>query len=264
MPLSVPFVGEQEAAYLRQCIEQNWVASKGPFVERFEAQFASIHAHDDAVSTASGTAALHLACVELGLGPGDEVLVPALTFAASANAVRYTGATPVFVDVDPLSYTIDPADAAERISPRTRAIMAVHLYGHPADMESIVALARTQGLAVIEDATEALGSRCRGRLCGTLGDFGCYSFNGNKVITTGGGGMVLAADRDRLAHVRHLSLQAKSTRDARVRPRRGRIQLHAVEPARRGRACATGTSRRLRRSAAVGRGALRDRASGSV
>lgn len=209
VPLSEPSVGEAEAEYLRQCVEENWVASKGRFVDQFERLFASIHGHEQAVSTVNGTTALHLACVELGLGPGDEVLVPALTFAASANAVLYTGATPVFVDVDLRTYAIDVAHAAERISPRTRAMMVVHLYGHPADMDELLALARQHGLAVIEDATEALGSRYRDRLCGTLGDFGCFSFNGNKVITSGGGGMVLACDPDRLAHIRHLSLQAR-------------------------------------------------------
>lgn len=209
VPLSVPSVGEREARYLRQCIEENWVASKGRFVTEFERLFASIHAHESAVSTTSGTAALHLACRELDLGPGDEVLVPATTFVASANAVLYTGATPVFVDVDPETFTIDPAKAVDCLSPRTRAIMPVHLYGHPADMDAIAALAEDRNLAIVEDATEALGSRYHGELCGTLGDFGCFSFNGNKVITAGGGGMVLARDPERLAHIRHLSLQSR-------------------------------------------------------
>jgi perosamine synthetase len=209
VPLSEPSVGQREAAYLLQCIDENWVASKGRFVTEFERLFASIHSHADAVSTTSGTAALHLACLELGLGSGDEVLVPAMTFAASANAVLYAGATPVFVDIDPHTFTIDPSDAAARISPRTRAIMIVHLYGHPVDMDAIDALASEHGLAVIEDATEALGSRYGDRLCGTLSAFGCFSFNGNKVITAGGGGMILARDPDQLAHVRHLTLQSR-------------------------------------------------------
>ena len=209
VPLSVPSVGEPEVRYLRQCIEENWVASRGRFVREFEQLFASIHARDDAVSTINGTAALHLACVEAGLGPGDEVLVPALTFAASANAVLYTGATPVFVDVDPATYTLDVEHAATRLTSRTRAIMVVHLYGHPADMDGVLRLAGDAGLTVIEDATEALGSRYRGELCGTLADFGCFSFNGNKMITSGGGGMVLARESGRLGHVRHLSLQAR-------------------------------------------------------
>jgi perosamine synthetase len=209
IPLSEPSLGDQEAAYLNQCIQENWVSSKGRFVRQFEALFASIHGHDQAVSTNTGTAALHLALLHLGVGPGDEVLVPALTFAASANVIRYVGATPVFVDVDPDTYTIDPGMTRALVTPRTRAILVVHLYGHPVDMDSIAGIGREHGVAVVEDATEALGSRYHGQLCGTLGDFGCFSFNGNKVITTGGGGMVLARDPGGLEHVRHLSLQAR-------------------------------------------------------
>src|SRR3984885_3501441 len=153
VPLSVPTMGQREAEYLRACIDENWVASKGRFVRQFEELFASIHDHPQAVSATSGTAALHLACVALGLGPGDEGLVPALTFAASANAVLYTGATAVFVDVDPDTFTIDVEQAAAKLSARTRAIMVVHLYGHPADMDAVGELAAAHDLAVIEDAT---------------------------------------------------------------------------------------------------------------
>lgn len=209
IPLSEPSLGEAELAYLRQCIEENWVSSKGRFVHEFEALFATIHGQDQAVSTNTGTAALHLALLALGVGPGDEVLVPALTFAASANVIRYVGATPVFVDVDPDTYVIDAAAARAAVTQRTRAAVIVHLYGHPVDMEAFGAVARAHDLRVIEDATEALGSRYHGELCGTLGDVGCFSFNGNKIITTGGGGMVLARDPELLERVRHLSLQAR-------------------------------------------------------
>ena len=209
IPLSEPVLGPREAAYLQQCVEENWVASKGRFVTEFEALFAQIHDRSAAVSTISGTAALHLACLELGVGPGDEVIVPAMTFAASANAVAYTGATPVFADVDTRTFGLDPADAQRQITSRTKAIMVVHLYGHPVDMDRIAVLADAHGLAVIEDATEALGSTDRGRRCGTLGTIACFSFNGNKVITAGGGGMILAEDPERLEHMRHLTLQAR-------------------------------------------------------
>jgi perosamine synthetase len=209
IPLSEPTMGEAEAIYLRECVEENWVAGRGRFVRELEELFAVLHGCPAAVSTASGTAALHLAMVELGVGPGDEVLVPALTFVATANAVRYTGATPVFVDVDPITYTIDPAHAAASVSERTRAILAVHLYGHPADMDALCALARTHELAIVEDAAEALGARYRGQPCGTIGDIGCFSFNGNKLITAGGGGMLLARDPRRLEHMRHLTLQGR-------------------------------------------------------
>lgn len=209
IPLSEPSVGETEAEYLSQCVEENWVAGKGRFVREFEELFAAIHGRPSAVSTTTGTAALHLALLELGIGPGDEVLLPALTFVATANVVRYVGARPIFVDVDPVTLAIDPAAAADRVGERTRALLVVHLYGHPAEMDALIELSRARGIALIEDATEALGSRYRGRLCGTLGDVGCFSFNGNKLITAGGGGMVLASDPQRLEHIRHLSLQGR-------------------------------------------------------
>jgi perosamine synthetase len=209
IPLSEPSSGGGEARYLAQCVEENWFAAKGRFVHELEALFAELHGCPDAVSTSSGTSALHLAMLELGLGPGDEVLVPALSFVASANAVSYTGAKPVIVDVDPLTYTIDPASAAAAVSERTRALIVVHLFGHPADMDAICVLAHRHGLAVIEDAAQALGSSYRGRRCGTIGDIGCFSFNGNKIVTAGGGGMVLAGDQARLEHIRHLSFQSR-------------------------------------------------------
>jgi perosamine synthetase len=202
-------LGEAEAANLQACIDENWVAARGRFVGEFERSFAEYHDAADAVSVVNGTAALHLALVALGIGPGDEVVLPALTFVATANAVRYAGATPVFADVDPETYGVSAETIAPVLSPATRAILVVHLYGHPVDMDPIQTLADQRGIATVEDATEALGSRYRGRLCGTLSDIGCFSFNGNKVITTGGGGMLLARDPKTLTHIRHLSLNAR-------------------------------------------------------
>lgn len=213
----MPSLGAAEAANLEACIAEGWVAARGRFVAEFEEEFATYHGAENAASTVNGTAALHLALVELGIGRGDDVIVPALTFIATANAVRYVHASPVFADVDPEAYGLDAASVAACIGPNTKAVIAVHLYGHPVDMDPIQELAAEHGIAVIEDATEALGSRYRGALCGTLGDIGCFSFNGNKVITSGGGGMLLARDPQRLAHLRHLSLQA---------PIRGREYLH--------------------------------------
>jgi len=209
IPLSVPVLDGNEARYLQACVDENWVASKGRFVREFEALFATVHGRPSAVSTCNGTAALHLAMVELGLGPGDEVIVPVLSFVATVNPVRYVGATPVFVDVDPVSYGMNPAAVLAAITPRTRAILPVHLYGQPVDVDPLMRLAREHGLAVVEDATEALGSRYRDQPCGCLGTIGAFSFNGNKVITAGGGGMLLADGPERLERMRHLSLQAR-------------------------------------------------------
>lgn len=208
IPLSVPTLAGNEARYLAECVTTGWVASGGPFVRRFEEQFVRVTGARGAVSVASGTTALHLALVELDIGPGDEVVVPSLTFIATANPVRYVGATPIFADVDPVTYTLDPASAHSVISERTRAIVPVHLYGHPADLDALRAVAEPRGIAIVEDSTEALGSLYRGAHCGTVGDVGAFSFNGNKVITAGGGGM-LVADQERLDHLRHLSLQAR-------------------------------------------------------
>ena len=211
IPLSVPsFVG-REAEYLQECIDTEWVAGRGPFVRRFEELFASFHEQDAAVSTSSGTAALHTAMADLEIGPGDEVIGPSLTFVATVNPIRYLGATPVFADVDPLTFTLDPAGLESLITPRTRAILPVHLFGQPADMDPILEIAGRHGVPVIEDTTEALGARYKGRLCGTMGVSACFSFNGNKLITSGGGGMLLADSASRLEHLRFLTLQARDT-----------------------------------------------------
>jgi perosamine synthetase len=209
IPLSVPDFTGREGEYLQECIDSGWVAARGPFVERFESAFAAYHDAADAVSTASGTAALHLALVGLGIGPGDEVIVPALSFVATVNPVAYVGAKPVFADVNRDTYTIDPHQIESLITDRTRAIIVVHLYGQPTDMDAVAEVALARGIAIVEDATEALGASYRGRLCGTLGTVGCFSFNGNKVITSGGGGMLLASDPGLLERMRLLSLQGR-------------------------------------------------------
>lgn len=208
-PLSVPVFAGREREYLQKCIDDAWVAQNGPFVRRFEQAFAQYHDRGDAVSTTSGTAALHLALLTLGVGPGDEVVVPSLTFVASANPILYVGATPVFADVERATRGIDPTQLRSLITPRTKAIIIVHLYGHPADTDPLLQIAREHGIPVIEDATEALGSTYKGRLCGTFGDIACFSFNGNKLITTGGGGMVLSPDQESLDRIRHRTLQGR-------------------------------------------------------
>lgn len=207
--LDDPNLGELEKSCLNRCIDSTFVSTFGPFVPEFEAAFARFLGAPGAVSVQSGTAGLHLALHEMGLGPGDEVLVPALTFVASANPVSYTGARPVFVDVDAETWNMDPDAAELRITERTRAMVIVHLYGRVCEMERLEEIARRHNLCIIEDATEALGSRYKGRPAGTLGDLGVFSFNGNKLITTGGGGMVVGPDPQRLSHIRFLANQAR-------------------------------------------------------
>lgn len=209
IPLSAPVLDGNEARYLQECIDTRWVSRGGRFVREFEALFASRHGLDDAVSTDSGTAALHVALLAAGIGPGDEVIVPALTFVATVNPVLYVGATPVFADLDPVTYGMDAGAVEAAVTERTKAILVVHLYGHPVDMTRITEVARRHGLRVIEDATESLGSTWEGRPTGTLGDIAAFSFNGNKIITTGGGGMLLARDPETVARMRHLTLQAR-------------------------------------------------------
>ncbi|MDP1878061.1 MAG: DegT/DnrJ/EryC1/StrS family aminotransferase [Actinomycetota bacterium] len=189
MELTRPSFDERELDLVKECLASGWV-TQGPMVQRFEALMAAEHAVDFALATTSCTAALHLAAMALELGPGDEVLVPAFTWVTSAHSIAYVGADPVFVDIDLDTYNIDIAALEGAISDRTRAIMAVHLFGLPCDMAPLLAIAKRHGLLVIEDAACAVGSRYRGQPVGGIGDVGCFSFHPRKVITTGEGGMV--------------------------------------------------------------------------
>ncbi|QCG93042.1 aminotransferase class I/II-fold pyridoxal phosphate-dependent enzyme (plasmid) [Azospirillum sp. TSA2s] len=204
IPVLEPELRGNELTYVTECIKTGWISSKGRFVLEFEKAFAAYIDVPEAVSVSNGTTALHLALLALGIGPGDEVIVPDLTFAATANAVLHAGATPVLVDVRPDTWNIDPDAAAAAITSRTRAIMPVHLYGLPADMDGMRALAERHGLVVIEDAAEALGAFHHGRAAGGIGDAGCFSFFGNKLITTGEGGMVTFRDPAAAARARML------------------------------------------------------------
>lgn len=207
--LDAPNLGDLEKKKLLECVDSNYVSTVGPFVNEFEERFSRFLDAESAVSVQSGTAAIHMALVELGIGPGDEVILPALTFVASANPVLYVGANPVFVDVDPFSWTLDPKKTKQAITKKTKAIIPVHLYGTPCDMDSLVKLANENDLAIIEDATESLGAKWKRQHTGTMGDFGCFSFNGNKLITTGGGGMVVAKDITKAKHIKFLVNQAR-------------------------------------------------------
>lgn len=194
IPVAEPSLTGNELKYVTECVETGWISSQGSFVKRFEAEIAKRLGVEHVLAVSNGTVALHLALLALGVGPGDEVLVPNLTFAATINTVIQVGATPVIVDVDPHSWNMDPAAAAAAITPRTRAIMPVHLYGQPAEMDALMALADRHGLFVVEDAAEAMGSAYKGKCCGAIGDAGTFSFFSNKLITTGEGGAVVFRD----------------------------------------------------------------------
>jgi perosamine synthetase len=191
IPVYEPWIGEREVARVTRCVKSGWISSIGVEIGEFEARFARLCRRRFGVACSNGTTALHLALTALGIGAGDEVIVPALTFVATANAVHYTGARPVFADADPDTWNLDPAAVARRVTRRTRAIIAVHLYGQPADMARLRAIARERRVALVEDAAEAHGARYRGLPVGGFGDVSCFSFYGNKMVTTGEGGMVV-------------------------------------------------------------------------
>lgn len=193
--MAEPLLGDKELEYVTACVKSGWVSSLGEYVRRFENSFAGYCGVAYGVATFNGTVALHLLAATLNLGPGDEVIMPSLTYVATANAIRYTGATPVFVDSERETWNIDPAQVAEAITPRTRAIMAVHLYGHPAEMDTLRALASEHGLHLLEDAAEAHGACYKGRRVGGLGDAAIFSFYGNKIITTGEGGLLITNNK---------------------------------------------------------------------
>lgn len=204
IPVSMPHLCGNEEDYVVQAIRSTWISSTGEFVKRFEYEFARMCGTQYAIAVSNGTVALHLAMLALGVGPGDEVIVPSLTYVATANAVRYVGAEPVFVDVDPQTWTIDPRQIEENITPRTKGIIAVHLYGHPADMDVINQIAAAYGLWVVEDAAEAHFARYKGRVVGGLGKLATFSFYGNKIITSGEGGAITLNDPELEYRIRML------------------------------------------------------------
>ena len=210
IPLSIPEIRGNEWKYIKECLDTNWVSSAGSYVDLFEQRFCEYVGSAKAVVTVNGTSALHLALECLGIKAGDEVIVPSMTFISPVNAVRYVGAEPVFADVCRDTYVMDAQKVEELISNRTKAIMPVHIYGHPVDMDMIMDIAHRHNLYVIEDATESLGSRYKGRHTGTIGHIGCFSFNGNKLITTGAGGMLVTND-DKLGNrAKYISNQTKT------------------------------------------------------
>ena len=225
IPLIVPEIRGNEWKYVKDCLDTNWVSSVGSYVDRFERMTAEQAGTKFAIATVNGTAALHVALLLAGVKGDDEVLVSTLTFIAPANAIRYVGAWPVFIDAEPKYLQMDPAavvdfletecrwDGVElrnkRTGRRVQAILPVHILGHPVDLDPIMEVAEKYSLAVIEDATEGLGARYRGRNLGSIGQVGCFSFNGNKIITTGGGGMLVTNNAEWASRARYLTTQAK-------------------------------------------------------
>jgi pyridoxal phosphate-dependent aminotransferase EpsN len=213
--LSSPHMGTLEQQYVNEAFATNWVAPVGPHLEAFERDFCRITGAKQAAAVASGTAALHLALQLVGVGPGDEVLVSSFTFAASVNPIRYCGGTPVFIDSERQSWNLDPAlvaqalDDAARRGKLPKAVVVVHLLGQSADLDPIMAACAKHGVAVVEDAAEVLGATYKGRAPGTFGKVGAFSFNGNKIITTSGGGMLVSDDAALIAHAVKLATQAR-------------------------------------------------------
>ena len=195
IPVSKPSIGEEEISYITNELREGWV-SIGECIPRFEEEFSKYSGSKYGVSVCNGTAALHLAIISLGIGEGDEVIVPVSTFIATANAVKMSGAKPVFVDISEDNWTIDYKKIEEKITDRTRAIIPVHLYGIPCDMDEIMEIARRNKLYVIEDCAEAHGAKYKGKMVGSFGEIGCFSFFGNKIITTGEGGMCITNNKE--------------------------------------------------------------------
>lgn len=196
IPVCEPLLSGNESKYVMQCIQGNWISSAGRFILEFEREFAHLCDVRYAAATTSGTTALHLALVTMDLGPGDEVILPTFTMIATANTVRYTGATPVLVDSELETWNMDAEQIEKAITPRTKAIMVVHTYGHPCDMDPILRLAERHELFLLEDAAEAHGAVYKGRKVGGIGDAACFSFYANKIVTTGEGGMIVTNNED--------------------------------------------------------------------
>lgn len=209
IPVAAPALVGREREYVLDCLDSTWISSSGSYLERFESAFAEFCGVRHAISCCNGTVAVHLALLAHGVGPGDEVIVPTLTYVATANPVVYCGAQPVFVDSEPRTWNMDPERIAAAITPKTRGIVVVHLYGHPVDMDPILEVAESHNLWVIEDAAEAHGARYRGRIVGSMGSLSTFSFYGNKIITSGEGGMVVTDDERLATLVRQLHGQGQ-------------------------------------------------------
>lgn len=211
IPAAEPLIRGNELEYITDCIKSTWL-SHGKYIDLFEEKFAKFCGVKYATSVVNGTAALHLLLASLGIKPGDEVIIPDLTFVATANAVSYAGAKPILVDVERKTWNIDPAKIEEKITAKTKAIIAVHLYGHPADMDRINSIAKSRNIYVLEDACEAHGALYKGKKAGSLGYASCFSFYGNKIITTGEGGMIVSGDKSLINKASFLKSHAQAAK----------------------------------------------------
>jgi len=204
VPVAEPDIGKDELKNVMEAVKSGWVSSKGPFIEEFEKKFSNYVGLKDGIATSNGTTALHLALAALGIGREDKVLVPSLAFVAVANAVMYTGAEPIFLESHPKYWCIDPSRIKEKIDNQTKAIIIVHLYGHPCDIDEIMRIAKDHRLYIIEDCAEAHGAEYKGKKVGSFGIINCFSFYGNKIITTGEGGMCLTNNGELASKMRIL------------------------------------------------------------
>jgi perosamine synthetase len=195
IPVNTPFLGKEELANVSDCLKSGWISSRGSYIKSFEEGFAKFCGVSYGISTTSGTTALHLALATLGIGKGDEVIMPTFTMIATAYAVLYTGARPIFIDSEARTWNMDSCRIKKALTPRTKAIIPVHIYGHPVDMDPVISLAKKHKLFIIEDAAQAHGAEYKGKKCGSLGDIACFSFYANKIITTGEGGMVVTNNK---------------------------------------------------------------------
>jgi perosamine synthetase len=211
IPVYKPYLDGNEHKYVIDCLESGWISSRGKYISKFEKSFSKFIDVRASTTVANGTVALHLALHALGIGPGDEVIVPTLTYIASVNAIAYVGAKPVFVDSLSDTWNVDPEDLIRKITPRTKALMAVHLYGNPCAMSELCALCKANNLFLVEDAAEAFGSKYDGKYIGGFGDFSTFSFFGNKTITTGEGGMLASNRIDLVERAAYLKSQGVSS-----------------------------------------------------
>ncbi len=206
IPIYQPSLDGNEKKYVNECLDTSWISSRGEFISKFENEFSKFIGVEHATAVSNGTVALHLALVTLGIGPGDEVIVPSFTYIASVSTISITGATPVFVDSLEDTWQVDPKDVKRKINSRTKAIMVVHLYGHPCEMDELSKIAKEHNIFMIEDCAEAFGSTYKGTHVGTFGDLATFSFYGNKTITTGEGGMIVTNDETLYDRAYHLKM----------------------------------------------------------